>query len=230
MENMDDLEIVQKVGSLKPLASGADSVVFSLTRPENPKPSSVLKVYNQGGINSLDPKNETRAVLEEYYADTLKAAKILERNPNPLNQSIEMSRRTYPLKYKIIPQGEVLLEEKGKHYKYDQLEVTHIASYGQEYVEGVNLTGLRNPTMMVGKKQEPFVYDEGVFEQIFQNTNRLFDYLSKQIGVEFTVATMNLKPFLEEDGSVLIIITDLAGNLEDYHQYSPKFAPKGDSK
>ncbi len=220
--------MAKKVGKLNPIAEGWDSVVHSLTRPDNSDPSSVVKLYSESNFQTINPKDR-RKVLEEYYTDTLKAMSILEKNPNPLSQSIQINGRKFSLKYKIIPQGKVLLEEAGEDRgAIDNKVLALKASFGQKFVAGLNLSYIRRHVGIddddFDKRQSFISGDSLLCSEIEDEAKRLFEYLSRELGVSFGFANVNIKPFLEEEsGELLIVITDLAASLFKYYDESPKF-------
>lgn len=219
-----DLEIVKQTGSLSstPLAKGDDSSVFSFKSNNDPIPGSVVKFYNQRGLGLImDPKKRER-ILEKYYRDTLEVYKMLEENPNLLNQYITIKGEAFPLKYKVIPQGSVILGVEKGFAPGD----TYEASFGQKFIVGKNFEDLdRSPggphletDERIDPRQKVFVGNDSLCNgEIHKMVEELFAYLSNKIGSYFEYSEANIKPFLEEkEGYLLIVITDLSADLKKY--------------
>ncbi len=232
MENEWDL--IHKIGKVDPhIAHGDDSSVSSVKNEDGFKVA--VKEYNNPKFNWIR-KEHQEAVLKEYYRDTDKAAEILKSNPNPLNQMIHVGEEEWPIEYKIVPQGAIMLEQSKNDLLYKDgafrvEEKKSKALVGQEFIEGLHLRALKNKdhpssweTSAALQRQEMLWGNSEQCLQIENRTLTLFSHLSKTLSSHFTYSPINIKPFVDnENKKIVLIITDLASNLRDYYEKTLRF-------
>lgn len=205
---------LEELGNLEGLASGGDSYVSKLTTE---KSKVVTKEYDYL-VNSLG-NSLSKEILIGYYADTERAQEILEKEPNPLNQSIQIDNKDYSINYIVVPQGGLLFESD-RNVNYESSKVKSHISVSQKYISGLNMSNLAigNFTKEVVSANQSSLYQNyKSLREIRILVVELFSYLNDNPKVEFTTADMNFKPFLDKENSTLqVYITDLAGSLVEY--------------
>ncbi len=225
MKEKGNWNLLKKIErEVKPIDEGGDSTVYSIKNTETGEIESVAKNYDNFDLMGPGDPKVVEEVLRQYYLDTEKAKKMLEENPNPLNQSIEIGNTKYDLRYKIISQGEIILEQEKKNEFTKEKEIIK-SSVGQEYVGGLNLHVLieypKGSTTI--EEQKIFVKDYKLYQKLTEIIKKLFSYLSQNIGANFIYGAMNIKPFInEKDKTITFIITDLAASLSAYHKSNSK--------
>lgn len=221
MQELPDWEKLNKIGDVEDLETteaASDSAVF---RVKNYKIDTVAKEYDK--LNARVGPEVIKEILQHYYADTEKAQSLLEKNPNPLNQAVNINNKKYSIHYIIVPQGGLMLENS--NYSYNNPIVI-----SQSFVDGLNLKDLYQGRISskelvlkldeIKDEQKTFYKNEGVLNNISSECSDLFDYLNGKLDTYFIFASMNIKPFLkQEESKIEIFITDLAGSLALYHDY-----------
>ena len=214
MEGSENKNRIEAFGEKDNFSYGADSDIFIL---KTEKGDMIAKEYY--GLRKNFKPEEVKFILENYYADTESAQQLLEQNPNPLNQSLELDNKSIlkldtqsiPIEYRVVPQGGMYLEDNEKHHQY---------VVSQKKVDGINLEKL-----LYYKKHE--LDDQGVFtdsgvrQQLTDYSRKMFGYINKSLDVHFIYDSSNIIPHFE-DNKAVIYITDLAGRIGDYYQLSPR--------
>ena len=199
MEGSENKNRIEAFGEKENFSYGADSDIFIL---KTEKGDMIAKEY-YGLRKNFKPEE----------------VQLLEQNPNPLNQSLELDNKSIlklhtqsiPIEYRVVPQGGMYLEDNEKHHQY---------VVSQKKVDGINLEKL-----LYYKKHE--LDDQGVFtdsgvrQQLTDYSRKMFGYINKCLDVHFIYDSSNIIPHFE-DNKAVIYITDLAGRIGDYYQLSPR--------
>ena len=232
-EGKDNWHFIEKVGKVNHAGEGGDSNVFSITLNETEKPSSVVKLYDGPGINSIDPE-KVEEILKQYFIDTERAKQKLEREPNPFRQSIKINKETFYLEYKIISQGTIFMKKEKEvsfieDNKFKKSKRMVKAQVGQKFIHGLNMDVLPSkdfiaPNEECAENQAIFANNPDLCKKLNILIQELFENLSQSLVVSFSYGAMNAKPFIDyRNKKISIVITDLAGNLESYYTHSKKF-------
>ncbi|KKP87406.1 MAG: hypothetical protein UR90_C0006G0009 [Parcubacteria group bacterium GW2011_GWC1_35_8] len=240
-ESPNHFNPIKKLGNVNQISLGADSRVFRVVNPKEDV-DIVAKEYSEIKIKP----EVVKEIIEQYYADTERAKKITNEQPNPLNQRVKIEDKIYSLEYRITSQGTIILNipmvsnqstrmweimhgipKKKKH----QEKIENKTSLGQEFIDGYDLNLLMNyegefQSLPKGitDAQEPFLERKELGKVLCSMIEEFFSYLSKILNINLSFDSINIKPFLDKrNGKITLIITDLASSLEDYYKNSPKF-------
>jgi len=140
---------------------------------------------------------------------------VFLNNPNLLNQTVKLGGKTFNMIYKIIPQGQSVIDNK------------EICSIGQEFISGLNFVEIMNIVPQANEKtishypknQRLIILHKQEYEQ--QKDNELIKkYLKEITNRNLTIYSHNVKPFIHKD-NIINPVTDLAHNI--YSIYSDIF-------
>ncbi len=223
MQEKNTWNLIKKIGTVKKIDEGGDSTVYSINDDKTGEILGVAKNYDNlsGGFAGLNNPELTKKILSKYHQDTEKAFRMLEKDPNPLKQSMEINGENYLFKYKIVQQGDFMLAQRRKS-SFSETEEEVPSLVGQEYVKGLNFELLvKMPRGAIPSEgQEIFAKNYDLYKKLEEMIKKFLIYLSETVGASFSFGAMNIKPFVNpRERSIDIIITDLSANIRsDYHK------------
>ena len=93
-ESPNHFNPIKKLGNVNQISLGADSRVFRVVNPKEDV-DIVAKEYSEIKIKP----EVVKEIIEQYYADTERAKKITNEQPNPLNQRVKIEDKIYSLSF-----------------------------------------------------------------------------------------------------------------------------------
>lgn len=214
MEISRDIRQLNEIGKRTPLAEGDDSLVDKFATD---KFEMAAKEYH---LLAQDLGLElTKEIIQNYYADTEKAQSLLESNSNPLNQFIELGTNRFPINYKIVPQGGMMLDGELDHDGNPYPLVV-----GQKFIRGQNILGWNSSSDTEGRHgDQSSLINVDAESQLSNCFRKLVTHLNTELDVYFSNADVNMKAFMNKDGTEInAYITDLASSLKQYFAKSPR--------
>lgn len=193
--------------------AGEDSYVYHISNP--PRGINAVAKYYTGHTLSNITELRRKNILTKYYNDTEKVKTELEKNPNPLNQSIIINNEAVKLEYQVIPQGAIML--KNKEVPELDPNINTATILGQKRIRGFNISALEvSDKKEVLEDQKIFIEQKHIIPELKVYIRQFFIYVSDITGVFFEFASVNVKLFYDKKNrKIKIVITDLAASLSN---------------
>ncbi len=198
--------LVERFGTCQLLGAGGDSTAFCVLGPDGYS-LQVLKVYNGLG----DKSEASEQQLTDYLIDMGAVKKILEINPNPLDQEVQIDGISYELNYSIAQPGKRVDKET------DDFFITV-----GDYVEGVHalVDATVSEEALIKVRNVCLSQLNGHFKKLTEGETlmlgmRMLKFL-RYFNDDFTLSWDNVKITIDVDSKVLnVIVTDAVVALRD---------------
>jgi hypothetical protein len=206
--DLNEIVIRCMQGDKEVLGEGSDSTVNLVKVSQDLNAGRVVVKAYTGLKERAHHAGRAFDVIKQYKYDTEVAHRVLNENPNPLEQKITISGTECDVEHSIIPQGEAIQHSDGTVY-----------SIGQEFVPGKTLLQfLHNPTIECAGTNKTIRLTSTEVNDLNKINLVLMGKFPTDARGRVSSSSLNVKPEINlKEQKVKFRITDLSDALhEDY--------------